>query len=289
MPPIIEPIMRPARLFRYFSPGQSQIFVEQKLWFSTVSDFNDIFEAYPRHDQIIKETTEKALKKAYCFDHPEVEISYPDYKKFREPSLRKIIEESNEEAPEGFQARFSKYFGVVCFTEHLDSLLMWGHYADCHRGFVIEFNPQHNLFTPPYFQKVNYGQNRQVLTLTKKLDSGILFYKSSEWDYEDEHRLIKPKTDLSQGTYSRNGIQTAGHFIPLPMDSIKAVYFGCRISEEDRNNLLKPLEAFPSIERYFMRRNQIAYQLDVVPWKEWKDPTGVRNIILGIPLNRFAS
>ncbi len=262
----------PERLFRYFSPGYSHIFTEQKLWFSTAEDFNDIFEVFPRYDKLIPEMVEEVLKRKYAFLPPDNTASFQEYKKATQEGCRQIIEQCNEEYPEDFQAKFSKYYGIVCFTEHLDSLLMWGHYTGCHRGFVIEFNPQHALFTPRDFGKVSYGENRPLLTLTKEPSSQMLLCKSSEWAYEDEHRLIKKKTELTPGTYDRNGVKTEGHFVPLPMDSIKAVYFGCRISPEHRNNLIRPLEAYPHIERFFMRRNRIAYKLDVVPWVQWKEP-----------------
>jgi|ERR1039458_99544 hypothetical protein len=278
---MIEPTKRPERLFRYFSPGQSQIFAEQKLWFSSASDFNDVFEALPRHDQLIEEITEDALEKSYAFLPPKITISYSEYKSLSREWRSRIIEKSNEEFPDGFQARFSKFYGIVCFTEHLNSLLMWGHYTDCHRGFVIEFDPQHDLFTPRDCRKACYGENRPVFT--KASTAHILLCKSSEWAYEDEHRIIRPKTELSQGTYSRNGIETEGHFVPLPTDAIKAVYFGCRIAPEHRHNLLKPLEAHPHIERYFMRKSRTAYKLDVVPWNEWKAPTGLGSKILNLP------
>lgn len=34
----------------------------------------------------------------------------------------------------------SEVRGVSCFSEKVDDLLMWGHYAEGHRGFCLEFD-----------------------------------------------------------------------------------------------------------------------------------------------------
>ncbi len=36
--------------------------------------------------------------------------------------------------------------GILCFTEKNDNLLMWSHYANSHKGFVLEFYPEHQFF-----------------------------------------------------------------------------------------------------------------------------------------------
>ena len=33
-----------------------------------------------------------------------------------------------------------KSFGIACFSETYDSLLMWSHYADYHRGICLEYS-----------------------------------------------------------------------------------------------------------------------------------------------------
>jgi hypothetical protein len=60
-----EPIKRPEQLFRYYSPVHSHIFAEKKLWFSSVTDFNDIFEVVPRFDKLIPELLEGNLQRTY--------------------------------------------------------------------------------------------------------------------------------------------------------------------------------------------------------------------------------
>ena len=262
---LTEPAKRPARLFRYYSPVHSHIFAGKKLWFSAVTDFNDIFEVVPRFDKLIPELLEENLQKTY----PLLRLSQNEsYKIFKERILNttpNLLEDLITKYSDGFQEYLDAHYKILCFSEHLDSLLMWGHYTNCHRGFVIEFDPNHALFSPRDFGKVIYENERPVAC--RNADARMLLCKSPEWEYEDEHRLIKLKTDLTPGKYLRFEKEVDGYFIPLPMDAVKAVYFGCRILADDRNNLLKPLQGFPHIKRFFMRRNQIEYKLDPTPFK----------------------
>ncbi|HCG5955204.1 TPA: DUF2971 domain-containing protein [Vibrio parahaemolyticus] len=92
-----------------------------------------------------------------------------------------------------------KRYGIVSLTETRDNLLMWSHYADEHKGFVVEFDTTHDFFTKMYndgnemvgeVKRVYYRKQR-----TNKLSSYYLepyFVKSDEWQYEKEHRLLLP-------------------------------------------------------------------------------------------------
>jgi hypothetical protein len=146
---------------------------------------------------------------------------------------------------------------------------------------VVEFDPEHALFSARDFGKVVYQTSRP--TLTMEADSQMLLRKSPEWSYEDEHRLIKPRSELTKGMYIRNAAERPGHYVPLPMDAIKAVYFGCKMSEAHRDDLLKPLQQFPPVKVFFMKRHPTEYNLQAIPWAEWKPPSRSAQDILNIP------
>lgn len=109
---------------------------------------------------------------------------------------------------------FMDLHGVLCLSEIPDNLLMWSHYADNHKGAVVEFfvdeNDPFNLFYINYvaktsdakFDKVSYKKNRSYLgcSLTddlQKIREHYTFTKSEDWDYEKEHRFIFPFTSIS--------------------------------------------------------------------------------------------
>jgi hypothetical protein len=88
--------------------------------------------------------------------------------------------------------------GIISFTEEKDNLLMWSHYADEHRGIVVEFDCLHPFFN----SNLGDGENSSVGKLHRvmyrksrlnKVNSHLMepyFHKSNEWAYEKEHRLL---------------------------------------------------------------------------------------------------
>jgi hypothetical protein len=89
--------------------------------------------------------------------------------------------------------------GVSCFTEDHTNLLMWAHYADCHRGACIKFNTQKLLKTFPKIERVIYSTSYEALSIFRDYDYAIKNaprYKSDHWSYEKEVRIIQPQPGL---------------------------------------------------------------------------------------------
>ena len=102
------------------------------------------------------------------------------------------------------------YCRVACFSESIDSILMWSHYADSHKGFVLEYdfrpmlkNPFENVLIAP----VIYDEERmdvssyiawEFLHLLKVNSKNpdisshlkVALHKSVAWAYENEWRLV---------------------------------------------------------------------------------------------------
>lgn len=100
------------------------------------------------------------------------------------------------------------YFGVVSFTETKDNLLMWSHYAEEHKGIVVEFNIEDTdpllIFNndpiqnkDSFHSKVFYRKNRHYDSIDNEFDARDVakhyyFSKSDEWIYEKEYRFLIP-------------------------------------------------------------------------------------------------
>ena len=101
----------------------------------------------------------------------------------------------NRDSPVWSELGISLYrdSGIVSFCEEKDNLLMWAHYADEHRGMVVEFDI-HNVFFKPEngseLSPVFYRKSRLNNCRNNLLEP--YFHKSDEWAYEKEHRLILP-------------------------------------------------------------------------------------------------
>lgn len=75
------------------------------------------------------------------------------------------------------------------------NILMWSHYADCHRGFCIGFRRNSNFFSKA--ESVRYRSFRASLNGANinKIDSTnvlkeISLEKAVDWSYEEEERLF---------------------------------------------------------------------------------------------------
>lgn len=83
--------------------------------------------------------------------------------------------------------------GILCMSERNDNILMWGHYAEEHKGVCLEFSPN---FEDPLFKQiypVHYENELPVLNIfdldySESILRSILT-KWKEWSYEEEWRI----------------------------------------------------------------------------------------------------
>ena len=148
--------------------------------------------------------------------------------------------------------------------------LMWAHYANSHKGICIEYE-----ITPECLARHN--NDNELLRLCpcayrehKPMTDGItldnaLKAKASCWSYEEEARLIYYSKDMSQWVnpnYKDKNVKKNTKearlldYIFLEGFSVKAIYFGVRISQKDYNDVISPLQKLnPSVEVYKMEFN----------------------------------
>jgi len=103
---------------------------------------------------------------------------------------------------------FDKVYGLLCFSRDWHNPLLWGHYADKHRGLCLGFDLADTLV-----RRVNYVSERIPLRFEKgdpsrALDKGfvehLLLTKYEHWRYEDEVRVLielSPKLPNEKGSY----------------------------------------------------------------------------------------
>lgn len=85
-------------------------------------------------------------------------------------------------------------FGLVCMSRSWKHPLLWGHYADKHRGLCLGFDVSNGLC-----KKVKYRPNRPTLKefgygCLDELDEpamlDLLYTKFDAWAYESEYRIF---------------------------------------------------------------------------------------------------
>jgi hypothetical protein len=109
--------------------------------------------------------------------------------------------------------------GVYCFSERPNDILMWSHYAACHRGVVVRFDMSKWPFKSfSQLWRVRYESARPILAFKGELDLDEVFraltLKSDIWAHEREWRLLVQKK-------SRQTIE-------IPPSLIDAVIIGSR-------------------------------------------------------------
>ena len=117
---------------------------------------------------------------------------------------------------------------VACLTTDNKNTVMWGHYADKHRGICIEYDISHLLDKNEndfLIRKINYDRTAMINENIELYDLNLLMdlfsIKSKEWEYEDEYRVLY---------YDRERYKN-GLVKPL---TIKSICFGTETPESDK-------------------------------------------------------
>lgn len=150
---------------------------------------------------------------------------------------------------------------MTCFSETNSNLLMWGHYAQQHKGFCVEYDLQklmsedHSLIDPighlfPIVYRNKRQPARDLSALAKSLSTlnadirdhsecteplndilPLFLVKSKDWEYEKEWRIIYSRKQM----YDLDDELLYGGNISFKC--ISAVYLGYRVHPEIRKNI----------------------------------------------------
>jgi len=165
--------------------------------------------------------------------------------------LPAILERAKPTVGAKVQKAVGERFGILCLSEVADNPLMWSHYADAHRGFVIEFDAAHEFFTGGGMSgavgrvlPVTYASERPGVTmfdptlcaedLGRRYVTDVLLTKSVDWAYEREWRMLLPLNDQKVPHVVEGGM----HLFRVPATAITRVIVGARCMQETRAAIL---------------------------------------------------
>lgn len=124
--------------------------------------------------------------------------------------LRKAVSLVLQEEYSAYIKQLKETFRIACFTTNPLSQLMWVMYADCHRGFCLEYTvfPElekykeifFNLYPLIYAKKRSdmsvFFSNLKSKEFTEEAVGNIYYHgalrKSWEWAFQNEWRLLMP-------------------------------------------------------------------------------------------------
>lgn len=174
-----------------------------------------------------------------------------------------LILKANEEAKKALQIELPQRLGVVCLSKNGMEPLMWAHYADSHKGVMVEFITSHTTFNRRQHPNSHLGIFRDVKYVHDRLNvdlsttgKGELFErftltKSHHWEYENEVRLILQLKDADQ-KISHDGLDI--FLINTPILSIASITFGCKTAPQDMERVIKILEEMPNTKHILLRK-----------------------------------
>jgi hypothetical protein len=203
-------------LYKYLQPARLDVLQHKMIRFTQPGDFNDPFEFRPLIQSVASDEDVRAYVEEHFEQLVEAELAKYGalYHLLPQADLKEILLKQKGLLPDLFRLlepqallRISPVIdsvlnlnmGVLCLSEVRDSILMWGHYTDNHRGFVVGFDSDHSFFSKRrtesdefgFLRQVNYQLQRPSVTLTDTTSPSWFQTKSEHWAYEKEWRIVR--------------------------------------------------------------------------------------------------
>jgi hypothetical protein len=182
-------------------------------------------------------------------------------------------------------------FGMLSLTDNPYSFQMWCHYANGHRGFLIEFNIPDK--TKPTLQllagvnlrahKVKYvkdyvinidqlAQGRDSIPFHRIRDA-IFLKKTKHWNYEREYRIVRPlaECDTYRAPVKRTSYRDKKVYLfPFSLSCIATVVFGVNTSQKVKR---KVIESCRNTKIGFLQTviyKDLHNKMEFLPIDEWQ-------------------
>ncbi|MDN2658634.1 DUF2971 domain-containing protein [Neptunomonas sp. CHC150] len=256
------------RVFKYRG-GDEGIFIrdlesleKDTFWSPTINRLNDPCEGLVFHEDLLTQIdlTAGLLGRG----SKEVSSSAEAVKQ----SLRELIEKKDS-------------VGIYSLSKNGTDELMWAHYANGHEGFCIEYE----LDTLVYFGRndyhtfdVNYSNNPPSLHINDMLKikdkvsfiQKLIGIKSKRWAHEKEIRVVTSVAGLQHYDYR----------------AVKAIYFGLRMPEERKQEVMKSL-CGRGIKYYQIHLKNKSYKFGAEAIDD-QYPTDVKHLYSIAPIAEYA-
>lgn len=254
----------PARLYKYqpYNPQTLDNLTKRKLWFSKPEAFNDPFDGSVGYDlEEISDEQWKSLGKYFAAKWPggAEEFARVHLTDGRPNEAFRVAALEGAATVARDVYKLDKDRGVACFTEKVDDLLMWAHYADGHRGFCLEFDTALGPFEK--VQPVTYCDHYPKIDVvaaalgTKAMSLPILTTKSMDWSREKEWRVLHEVGNIEYG---------------IDLATLTGLYFGCAMPYVHLEIIALILRHSPT-RLYRMRRSETDFSVtpELVEYKPY--------------------
>jgi len=237
-------------LYKYLHPARIDVLEQKMLRFTQPGDFNDPFEFRPYIQSVGSDEQVRSYLESN-FDRL-VDLELEKYGALLQPGVGRVLKEALAQdktrvleslrhlQPEVFErlspsidAMLNKSLGVLCLSEVPDSILMWGHYTDNHRGFAVGFDSDHAFFSRRrsvqdefgFLRQVKYQRERPKVVFTDTTSTVWFSTKSNQWEYEREWRIVRV---LSEADSRRDNSPFPVCLFGFPEDAVLEIIVGLR-------------------------------------------------------------
>ena len=279
----------PPIVYKYLScDGAFPALRKLSVKYTPIEEFNDPFEGLLRNfsqqefEELVSRARESVQKEQTwrkfcdCLPFKDLEKLYccrRDVLAGRldlDSCLKSALDITTKGMMERYPQSFSEHYGMVCFSARFDSILMWSHYAENHKGVVIGY---HSRFFRPLYP-VQYRKERVPLPVgqftKRKGDPPLSMWhvkalttKFIDWAYEQEWRgverrekLLKTKVKDSVVLYSK-----------VPPQTVASIYIGTRTDETLRNECISFARRHPNCRLFQARYDDRDFALAFDPVK----------------------
>jgi hypothetical protein len=197
------------------------IILHNRLFWQSPSAFNDPFDCGP--SMVLGGTAGDKRK----FTKDAAHSPYPNASRAARRMRAKAMTSESLHRYEADMIRAFKGWmessALTCFSKVPDSLLMWAHYADSHRGVCFVFEESMTP-EPLLVHDVVYRDERPLVDLTRINEDeqfrGTLLTKGICWSYESEVRMFEYRKPPGYRSF--------------PAQCLTGVVLGSRVSDEHR-------------------------------------------------------
>lgn len=236
-------LLLPPRIYQYRSVTDYTIeaLQRQAVWMRGPLNFNDPYDSAFAVHLTLHEGAEEEARRVFAADgrHSEEDANRAT------AALVQVAEFSRQRLASEIVDGMRQSLKIACFSEVADSLLMWAHYANSHKGYVIEYDltdltHQRDLNFARMLFPVVYGDQYSGLLgqwdfINRPTAGSDIHYpiiaachKASAWSYEREWRAIIGHGAMPEDFWCHT---------PPP----RRVILGARMPPDHRNRLLAVL------------------------------------------------
>lgn len=281
----------PKSIFKYRAINKHSLknLLDDTVWLADPSNFNDPYDCSHTFDQnfisqsiskdylhkfigekkVLKEQLgEESLSIIMSSNDPFssfIDIMIANEPEDKRKEIKSVLNEvqnkMHEDLVKDSSKKISSSFKLCSFSERNDSMLMWSHYADYHKGFCLEYdleNIKYGDYRTRFLYPVIYSD--KMFDATEHLMNGVetetfnnlyltkaALVKASDWHYEKEWRLV-----FAHGIYEKEQ-----HY---QMGKPKTLFLGAKINERDQSKLVEICKS-KNIPYFKMKAHTIEFKV----------------------------